>query len=79
MIDDENLGKLSYEIDDIMHKLCIEYMISPLMLSSVFLARLSHMNAASKTMVDYQKLLLSVSEMDFKDLVDRQPETPQVH
>jgi hypothetical protein len=54
-------------------------MVSPLMLSSVLLARLSHMNAASQTMIDYQKLLLSVSEMDFKDLVDRQPEIPQVH
>ena len=79
MISDEDLGKLSYEIDDIVHKLCIEYKVSPLMLSSVILARLSHMNAASQSMVDYQKLLLSVSEMDFTELVDKQPATPQVH
>ena len=79
MISDEDLGKLSYEIDDIVHKLCIEYMVSPLMLSSVILARLSHINAASQSMVDYQKLLLSVSEMDFTELADKQPATPQVH
>ncbi len=79
MNNDEDLGKLSYEIDDVMHKLCIDYMISPLMLTSVILARLSHLNAASQTMVDYQKLLLSVSEMDFTELVDKQPEIPQVH
>ena len=79
MISDENLGKLSYEIDDIVHKLCIEYKVSPLMLSSVILARLSHINAASQSMVDYQKLLLSVSEMDFTELADKQPATPQVH
>ena len=79
MISDEDLGKLSYEIDDIVHKLCIEYKVSPLMLSSVILARLSHMNAASQSMVDYQKLLLSVSEMDFTELADKQPATPQVH
>ena len=79
MISDEDLGKLSYEIDDIVHKLCIEYKVSPLMLSSVILARLSHINAASQSMVDYQKLLLSVSEMDFTELADKQPATPQVH
>ena len=56
MIKDEDLAKLSYEVDDIMHRLCVEYKISPLMLSSVMLARLSHLNVAAKTVEDYINL-----------------------
>ena len=78
MINDEDLAKLSYEVDDIMHRLCVEYKISPLMLSSVMLARLSHLNVAAKTVEDYINLLLSVTNMDFNALIE--PQKPvQVH
>jgi hypothetical protein len=78
MIKDEDLAKLSYEVDDIMHRLCVEYKISPLMLSSVMLARLSHLNVAAKTVEDYINLLLSVTNMDFNALIE--PQKPvQVH
>lgn len=78
MIKDEDLAKLSYEVDDIMHRLCVEYKISPLMLSSVMLARLSHLNVAAKTVDDYINLLLSVTNMDFNALTE--PQKPvQVH
>ena len=78
MIKDEDLAKLSYEVDDIMHRLCVEYKISPLMLSSVMLARLSHLNVAAKTVEDYINLLLSVTNMDFNALTE--PQKPvQVH
>ena len=78
MINDEDLAKLSYEVDDIMHRLCVEYKISPLMLSSVMLARLSHLNVAAKTVDDYINLLLSVTNIDFNALTE--PQKPvQVH
>jgi len=78
MIKDEDLAKLSYDVDDMMHKFCMEYKISPLMLSSVILARLSHLNVSAKTVDDFINLLLSVTNMDFTALSDRQ-EPVQVH
>jgi hypothetical protein len=78
MIRDEDLENLSYEIDDIMHKLCIEYKISPLMFSSVMIARLSHLNVSAKTVDDFINLLVSVTNMDFTALNDKQ-EPIKVH
>lgn len=78
MIRDEDLENLSYDVDDMMHKFCMEYKISPLMLSSVILARLSHLNVSAKTVDDFINLLLSVTNMDFTALSDRQ-EPVQVH
>ena len=78
MIKDEDLEKLSYEIDDIIHRLCMEYKISPLMFSSVMIARLTHLNVSSQTMNDFMDLLVSVTNMDFTALNDKH-ETVQVH
>jgi hypothetical protein len=78
MIKDEDLEKLSYEIDDMMHRLCMEYKVSPLILSSVMIARLTHMNVSAQTINDFMDLLMSVTNMDFTALNDKQ-ETVQVH
>jgi hypothetical protein len=78
MIKDEDLAKLSYELDDLMHRLCMEYKISPLVLSSIVIARLSHLNVAAKSVDDYVNLLLTVTNMDFTVLNDKQ-EPIQVH
>jgi hypothetical protein len=78
MIKDEDLAKLSYELDDLMHRLCMEYKISPLVLSSIVIARLSHLNVAAKSVDDYVNLLLTVTNMDFTVLNDKQ-EPVQVH
>ncbi len=78
MIKDEELAKLSYELDDLMHRLCMEYKISPLVLSSIVIARLSHLNVAAKSVDDYVNLLLTVTNMDFTVLNDKQ-EPVQVH
>jgi hypothetical protein len=78
MIKDEDLAKLSYELDDLMHRLCMEYKISPLVLSSIVIARLSHLNVAAKSVDDYVNLLLTVTNMDFTALNDKQ-EPVQVH
>jgi hypothetical protein len=75
---DEELAKLSYELDDLMHRLCMEYKISPLVLSSIVIARLSHLNVAAKSVDDYVNLLLTVTNMDFTVLNDKQ-EPVQVH
>lgn len=78
MIKDEDLAKLSYEIDDVMHRLCMEHKISPLVLSSIVIARLSHFNVAAKSVEDFVNLLVTVTNMDFTELNDKQ-EPIQVH
>lgn len=60
-MNDENLAKLSYELDDIFTRLCLEYEISPLLLSSVAVARLMLMADYSESGEDFRKLLDSCS------------------
>jgi hypothetical protein len=65
-MNDEQLTKLSYELDDTLTKLCIEYQISPLLLSSVTVARLMLMADHSEAGEDFRKLLDSCSNQPLR-------------
>lgn len=62
MINDDKLEELSYKLDDILLALCIEYEISPLLLSSVVLARMMLMADNTNSGKDFRSLLDSCSE-----------------
>jgi len=71
-MNDEKLLKLSYELDDTLTKLCIEYQISPLLLASVTVARLMLMADHSEAGEDFRKLLDSCAEQPLRKLSDEQ-------
>lgn len=57
MISDENLEKLSHEIDDMLGDLGIRYEINMLSLTSVVLARLALMNMFVGNKEDFNRLI----------------------
>lgn len=57
MISDENLEKLSHEIDDMLGDLGIRYEINMLSLTSVVLARLALMNMFVGNREDFNRLI----------------------
>ena len=68
MISDENLEKLSHEIDDMLGDLGIKYEINLLSLTSVVLARVALMNMYIGNREDFNRLihesLLPVTEKE---------------
>lgn len=57
MISDENLEKLSHEIDDMLSDLGIRYEINLLNLTSVVLARVALMNMYMGNREDFNRLI----------------------
>ena len=49
------------EIDLFLTEFCVKYKVSPLMASSVFLARMTHLNKSYDSIDDFGKLLNDVS------------------
>ena len=75
MPSDDNLAKLSFEIDDIIADLVKRYEIDPLSVTAVMLARLVLANDYVGSGDDFRKLLVNVP-----DLRPKNPDiTTQVH
>jgi ABC-type uncharacterized transport system fused permease/ATPase subunit len=61
MVTDEELVKMSYEIDEFLMDQVINYNISPTVLSGVIMARLVRMNEEAQSEESFYKLVDSVS------------------
>ena len=61
MVIDEELVKMSYEIDEFLMDQVINYNISPTVLSGVIMARLVRMNEEAQSEESFYKLVDSVS------------------
>lgn len=60
MVTDEEVIKISYEIDNFLMEQIISNNISPMQLSGMILARLVRMNEGAKTEEEFYKLVHSV-------------------
>jgi hypothetical protein len=67
MVTDEEVVKISYEIDDFLMKQVIDNNITPMQLSGMMLARLVRMNEGVKCEDEFYKLVKSV--VDRKHLI----------
>ena len=56
-MNDDNITKLVYEIDDMFAKYIETYHISPLVLSSILLARMMRMNDACESGKEFRQIL----------------------
>ena len=56
-MNDDNITKLVYEIDDMFAKYIETYHISPLVLSSILLARMMRMNDACESGKEFREIL----------------------
>ncbi len=56
-MNDDNITKLVYEIDDMFAKYIETYHISPLVLSSILLARMMRMNDACDSGQEFRQIL----------------------
>ena len=56
-MNDDNITKLVYEIDDMFAKYIETYHISPLVLSSIILARMMRMNDACDSGKEFRQIL----------------------
>lgn len=65
MIDDEKLMKISYEIDDFLLEQLKSNEISPLNLTSIILARLVLLNKDGSSMIDFYRLLESLTAKNY--------------
>ena len=75
MPNDDELAKLSFEVDDIIADLLKRYQIDPLSMTAVILARLVLTNDYTGSGDDFRKLLLNVPDTRLKN-----PDiTKQVH
>jgi len=75
MPNDDELAKLSFEVDDIIADLLKRYQIDPLSMTAVILARLVLTNDYTGSGDDFRKLLLNIPDMRLKN-----PDiTKQVH
>ncbi len=75
MPSDDNLAKLSFEVDDIIADLVNRYQMNPLSLTAVVLARLVLANDFIGSGDDFRKLLVNVPDARLKN-----PDiTTQVH
>ena len=61
MVTDEEVIKISYEIDEFLMDQVINYNISPTVLSGVIMARLVRMNEEAQSEESFYKLVDSVS------------------
>ena len=60
MVTDEEVVKISYEIDDFLMNQVINHNVTPMQLSGMILARLVRMNEGAKTEEEFYKLVHSV-------------------
>jgi len=67
---DDDLAKLSFEIDDIIASLVMRYEIDPLSVTAVILARLVLTNDYTGSGDDFRKLLINVP--------DTRPKNPDI-
>jgi hypothetical protein len=56
-MNDDNIAKLVYEIDDMFAKYIEAHQISPLVLSSILLARMMRMNDACESGKEFRQIL----------------------
>lgn len=63
-MNDKQLEKMAYEVDDILTKLAIKYEAAPIILASVIVARLMLLNDITMSGIDFRKLLGDVSETE---------------
>ena len=56
-MNDDNITKLVYDIDDMFAKYIETYHISPLVLSSILLARMMRMNDACESGKEFREIL----------------------
>jgi ABC-type uncharacterized transport system fused permease/ATPase subunit len=61
MVTDEEVIKISYEIDEFLMDQVINYNISPTVLSGVIMARLVRMNEEAQSEESFYKLVDSIS------------------
>ena len=59
---DDKLGKIAYEIDDIIAGLSVKYEVDPLTLTSIMLARIVLTNDYVGSGDDFRKILANVPE-----------------
>jgi hypothetical protein len=71
MVSDDDLAKLSFEVDDIITDLMKRYQIDPLSMTAVILARLVLANDNAGSGDDFRKLLVNVPDL--------RPKNPEVH
>ena len=64
---DDDLAKLSFEIDDIIASLVMRYEIDPLSVTAVILARLVLTNDYTGSGDDFRKLLVNVPDTRLKN------------
>ena len=60
MVTDEEVVKISYEIDDFLMNQVMNHNVTPMQLSGMILARLVRMNEGAKTEEEFYKLVHSV-------------------
>ena len=68
-MEDSQLIKMAYELDDILLATCNKYQTSPLSVSAVILARLLKLNEEVGTDADFRKLLIDVSGTTVPDSI----------
>jgi len=71
MPNDDELAKLSFEVDDIIADLIKRYQIDPLSMTAVILARLVLTNDFTGSGDDFRKLLLNIP--------DTRPKNPDIN
>ena len=55
-MNDKQLEKMAYEVDDILTKLAIKYEAAPIILASVIVARLMLLNDITMSGIEFRKL-----------------------
>lgn len=68
---DEELVRLSYQIDNFLYEIFKEKEIAPISLSGIVLARLIRMNESVSSEEDFYKLLKSISNKRHLELEER--------
>lgn len=71
MVTDEELVKISYEIDDFLFEKIKETEMAPINLSGIIVARLIRMNESVSSEEDFYKLLKSISNKRHLELEER--------
>jgi len=71
MVTDEELVKISYEIDDFLFEKVKETEMAPINLSGIIVARLIRMNESVSSEEDFYKLLKSISNKRHLELEER--------
>jgi voltage-gated potassium channel Kch len=74
MMSDDDLEKLSYQLDDLLGSLMVKYQVPPLSLAAIVVARLAHLNIAADCVGDFKKLMIDIATRDLPE-----PKTGRVH